>query len=464
MSDLPPALLYALKDAPGFDLASFVAVHKRGDRVNAIRINPLKRPDPDGEDPLSDLPLASPVPWSEGAYYLRERPAFFLDPLWHGGAYYVQDPSSMSIGFAIQHAAPPGPLRILDLCAAPGGKSTQLASVMPAGSLLVANEVIGSRTAVLEENLVKWGAPGVMITRNDPRDFGGLDEFFDVILIDAPCSGSGLFRKDPAAAAEWSPDLVELCSRRQQRITADVMGSLKPGGLLIYSTCSYSPLENEAIAAFLTSRFPLEPLGIPFDPAWGIVESSDGRGQGYRFYPDKLEGEGFFLSLFQKKGTPGERRPRKPSSRHRGVFSPLDKQRMKILAPWVKRPEAYVAGEWNGQLVLVTEAVHDALDTLSGQLRMVRAGCAAGKIVRDQFIPEHALAMSAWAGTDVPRIALSREEAISYLRKDPFMLPDDLRGWMMVTYQGVGLGWVKGVGGRVNNYYPTAWRIRKAAG
>lgn len=467
MSDLPQAFLDSLHDAPGFDRASFEAVHSEADRVNAIRGNPRKRPEARTDHPLGRLKLAAPVPWCEQGYYLRERPVFSRDPLWHAGAYYVQDASSMSLDFALRCLVPAGPLRMLDLCAAPGGKTTLLAAAMAPGSFVVANEVIASRTPVLEENVVKWGAPGIIVTRSDPRDFGGLEGFFDVIMIDAPCSGSGLFRKDPGARKEWSESLVELCHSRQQRICADVMGALKPGGLLVYSTCSYSIQEDEQIADFLMENFLLDPLPLPFDARWGIVESRSpgGKALGYRFYPDRLAGEGFYLAAFRKPGEVPQRRPRPENKRSgRGSdsgFQPLDRARRGILAPWVEDLEdQFQPVDWRGEVILATPEMASVLDMLASRLRIVSPGRRAGKFVRDQFIPDHGLAMSAVVHPGVPRIAVSKQDAIRYLMKASIELPDDPRGWVLVTYEGVGLGWVKGVGGRVNNYYPTPWRIR----
>lgn len=469
MTYLPAQLLRSLQDAPGFDETSFKAVHETGDRITAVRFHPSKAFPGGAGDAHAlypELPLTTPVPWSEDGYYLRERPAFYLDPLWHAGAYYVQDASSMSLQFAFrQMSDPAAPLRILDLCAAPGGKSTLMAGMMSPGSLLVSNEVIGSRVGILRENMIKWGVPGVVVTGSDPRDFGRLPGFFDVVLIDAPCSGSGLFRKDPAAVGEWSAEQVAVCSQRQRRILRDALPSLKPGGLLMYATCSYSPEENEAITGWLGEEFQMESLSIPFPPEWGILESRPvpGRVGGYRFYPDKLAGEGFFLACLRKPGDPAGGEASGRQSRGRRPAVPVMAPReQKIWAPWIDGSAESAMILWGGSQVVTTDRVAADLDRLSGALRIVSVGCALGKVVRDQCIPDHALAMATVLDRGIPSVALDRGAAIRFLRKETPEFPEKARGWLLATYHGIGLGWLKGLGGRLNNYYPTAWRIRKS--
>src|SRR4030095_5372686 len=207
-------------------------------------------------------------------YYLPERPVFTLDPLFHAGVYYVQEASSMFLEQALKQSVDLSqPIKILDLCAAPGGKSTLIESLLNEESLLVSNEVIKTRVNVLQENITKWGGKNVVVTNNDAKDFARLENYFDVIVVDAPCSGSGLFRKDPEAVAEWSPGNVALCSQRQMRILADVFPSLKKNGILIYSTCSYSEKEDELILDWIKESFEVRSLRFDVQPAWQIVES-----------------------------------------------------------------------------------------------------------------------------------------------------------------------------------------------
>ena len=245
------------------------------------------------------------VQWSSNGFYLQKRPSFTLDPLFHAGAYYVQEASSMFLEEALKQTVDLSqPIKILDLCAAPGGKSTLIQSVINNESLLVSNEVIKTRVNILSENITKWGAANVIVTNNDAKDFQRLPNYFDVIVVDAPCSGSGLFRKDREAISEWSEQNVHLCSQRQQRILADVLPALKEDGVLIYSTCSYSEEEDEQIADWLVEEFKVQSLKFKVEEEWGIVEtqSSKQNASGYRFYPDKVKGEGFFIAVFKKGG------------------------------------------------------------------------------------------------------------------------------------------------------------------
>jgi len=232
---LPESFLNSLQGLPGFDKESFIRVHEQGEQVTSLRLNPAKPIDNSAHTFLNNT---SSIPWCNNGYYLSERPSFVMDPLWHAGAYYVQEASSMFVQYILNELVPDTKGKIaLDLCAAPGGKSTLMASHFKQG-LVVANETIKSRNAILVENITKWGTDQVVVTQNDPSHFKSLPQFFDLILIDAPCSGSGLFRKDPAAIEEWSMDSVQHCSTRQTRILEESLDALKEGGYLIYSTCS----------------------------------------------------------------------------------------------------------------------------------------------------------------------------------------------------------------------------------
>ena len=229
-----------------------------------IRVNTEKR--------SADL-LATKVPWASDAYYLDERPTFTFDPLFHAGSYYVQEASSMFVEQALRCYMPEKPLRALDLCAAPGGKSTLVRSLLPSGSLLVANEVMRNRVQILAENLTKWGCPDVVVTNSSSADFTQLKGFFDIILTDVPCSGEGMFRKDAISIEEWSPENVTLCWKRQQEIIADIWPALKPGGLLIYSTCTYNTKEDEENIKWIAQEYGAEILPIPINPEWNPLFS-----------------------------------------------------------------------------------------------------------------------------------------------------------------------------------------------
>lgn len=441
---LPAALLNSLQGLKGFDKKSFEEVHASGEQITSIRLNPFKR---------ATIPKQqSKVPWAEHGYYLEARPSFTFDPLFHAGCYYVQEASSMFLEQAFRWATDLSKqLRVLDLCAAPGGKSTHIQSLISKDSLLVSNEVIRSRAAVLKDNIVKWGSPNVVVTNNDPKDFARLKNYFDVIVVDAPCSGSGLFRRDPDAIAEWSENNVQLCSQRQQRILADVWPALKNEGILIYSTCSYSRQEDEDIVSWLKTAFSLTPLKLPFDPEWGIT-LSDGC---YRFWPDKVKGEGFFIACFQKKEG-DEFVAAKIKSRP----EPITNKESTIINNWV-RPDGLSFVRHAETVYAWPKVLYNDFNLLLGQLRVIYSGVLTGVLMRDKLVPDHALAMSGICSASVGKIELTYEEAIKYLQRKELRLDTQVKGWYLAAFQGHPLGWINILPNRINNYYPKELRILK---
>lgn len=458
MSLVPQQLVHALRNLDGFDENAFLEAHAEGKPPVSIRLNPLK-PFP---ETLAPAPFGERVPWCENGYYLHERPAFIFDPLLHGGAYYVQEASSMFVSHALKTCGAEAPgLKVLDLCAAPGGKSTLIQSILAENSLLVSNEVIKSRAAILEENLTKWGGANTVVSNNDPRDFQKLQGFFDGIVVDAPCSGSGLFRKDPAAIDEWSEQNVALCSQRQQRILADVWPALKEGGFLIYSTCSYSIEENEHITDWMLEELGGESVPLDIPDNWGImaVQSPLKNGYGYRFFPDRIKGEGFYLCCITK--TTGSAKPSRthtgrkttsvPAQVHQQVATLLDKDFRFSLLP---------VGQ---QYAVLPAGMEEEIALLQSALYLKKAGVLAGMPSRKEWIPEHALALSPSLRHDVPEWELTLQETLTYLRKEDMQATAPFTGWGIVKYGGVPLGWIKALSNRVNNYYPAAWRILKKA-
>ena len=354
-------------------------------------------------------------------------------------------------------------LKVLDLCAAPGGKTTLLASLINNESLLVANEVIRNRAKILEENVVKWGASNVVVTNQDPKYLSGLDEYFDMILVDAPCSGEGLFRKDSKALEKWSVNLVDLCAARQKRILANAVQLLKPGGTLIYSTCTYNDFENMDNVKWLCREFSMEslPLNTPSD--WGIVEKKEKVGAGYQFYPHRLKGEGFFISCFRKKeGILPEWNYAK-----RNLMFPrlqkLHKKKKTLLRPWINNQENY--SFWvNGK-----EEVFAIPKNLVEEIKWIQSQVSSilwevfliGTFKNTQFIPSHSLALHSQLLSDsLPRLELNHKQALAYLKKEYFPTELNNPGWLLFTYHNFPLGWVKVLHKRINNYYPKEWRIR----
>jgi NOL1/NOP2/sun family putative RNA methylase len=452
---LPASFIDSLQNIKGFDKDAFQKIHESNEQVTSIRFNPAKS---------TSFPIAafhfqlSKVSWSTNGFYLSERPSFTLDPLFHAGLYYVQEASSMFLEQAIRQTADVSkPIKILDLCAAPGGKSTLIQSLLNDKSLLVSNEVIKTRANILTENIIKWGAANVIVTNNDPKDFQRLPNYFDAIVVDAPCSGSGLFRKDPNAIAEWSVQNVQLCSQRQQRIIADVMPSLKEGGVLIYSTCSYSAEEDEAIADWLVDELKMESLQLKVDEAWGIVETASEKhaAAGYRFYPDKVKGEGFFIAAFRKLTM--ENREWKTGKMKQS--EKLAAKEIDIVRPYLKNADGFFFIKQNEEAIAMPMHLAEDLSAIQQNLYIKKAGVRMGCIIRNDLIPHHELAAGAIIHPDIPVVEADKATALQYLRRQDIQVETAIKGWSLISYQQLPLGWAKILAGRINNYYPKDWRI-----
>lgn len=409
------------------------------------------------------------VPWASSVgFYLENRPTFTFDPLFHAGCYYVQEASSMFVERVLREYVHE-PVVMLDLCAAPGGKSTLCRSVLPEGSLLVANEVMRNRSQILAENLIKWGHPEVVVTNNDPADFTDLTHMFDVILTDVPCSGEGMFRKDPVAVDEWSVENVDICWKRQRRILTDIWPSLKPGGLLIYSTCTFNREEDEDNVAWIAKELGADVLSVPVEEAWGITGNlTGGDFPVYRFLPHKTKGEGFFLAVLRKHAdileeTPKRLMPSKCSGKKKkGKDAKQPLQVPREAKNWLSQADAYQLAVKDTSIVAFPKSYEEEYVLLQQQLKVIHAGITLGEMKGKDLIPHHSLAMStALAGEVFPKAELTYEQAIAYLRKEGLILNADVpRGYVLVTYQQVPLGFVKNIGNRANNLYPQEWRIR----
>ena len=422
------------------------------------------------------LPVeGNPVPWAPSGIYLEHRPTFTFDPLFHAGCYYVQEASSMFVETALRQYAD-HPVVMLDLCAAPGGKSTLCRSVLPEGSLLVANEVIRNRSQILAENLIKWGHPDVVVTNNDPSDFTPLENLFDVILTDVPCSGEGMFRKDEVAVEEWSVENVDVCWQRQRRILTDIWPTLKPGGLLIYSTCTFNREEDEDNVAWIARELGAEVLEVPIDDARGITGNLVGGDfPVYRFLPHKTKGEGFFLAVLRKRRfmdgkaslyeaqsvtlrLPTRKLKKGKENRSKAQPLPIPKE----AKTWLAEADGFVF-EMKETTVTAFPKIHaEVLAVLQTSLKIIHAGVTIGEVKGKDFIPQHSLAMStALSGDAFQKAEVTYEQAIAYLRKEGLVLDTDVpRGYVLLTYQQIPLGFVKNIGNRANNLYPQEWRIR----
>lgn len=409
---------------------------------------------------------AGRVPWSSTGVYLDRRLTFTFDPLFHAGCYYVQEASSMFVEQALKQYVGEAPAVMLDLCAAPGGKSTHARSVLPVGSLLVANEVIRNRSQILAENLTKWGHPGVVVTNNDPADFADLEDFFDVILTDVPCSGEGMFRKDPVAVSEWSPENVDICWQRQRRIVSDIWSSLKPGGLLIYSTCTYNTKEDEENICWIRDEFGAEILPVNVSDDWNITGNllAGDDFPVYRFLPHRTKGEGFFLAALRKPEADSLQTRYKSASAQgkKKVASGVSKEQLAVVRGWLLSPDDYELSVNGTNITAFPKDYLPELSPLQQSLRVVQAGVALAEVKGKDLIPSHALAMSQILRDDIfPHEEVSYEQAIAYLRKEAIVLSGEAsRGYVLLTYMNIPLGFVKNIGNRANNLYPQEWRIR----
>jgi 16S rRNA C967 or C1407 C5-methylase (RsmB/RsmF family)/NOL1/NOP2/fmu family ribosome biogenesis protein len=446
----PQNFLASLSAENGFDEQNFINAHQFLDAPTSIRLNPFKP---------SALKTDQQVPWCAEGFYLNTRPSFTFDPLFHAGCYYVQEASSMFIDHILKHIRQnkQHPVKVLDLCAAPGGKSTLLNSAIGADDLLVANEIIKTRVPVLTDNLSRWGQSNVIVSNNDPKDIGRLKSFFDIILVDAPCSGSGMFRKDPQAMNEWSEANVELCHQRQERILADILPALNQDGYLIYSTCSYSHQENEDILDWLCLEFDLESIRIPIYKEWGIVEteSAQQKAWGYRFYPGQVKGEGLFAACLKKRNNTGDLGTFKNNMQQKISSKEIDQ-----VKTYINNPDSFYYFKVNDDWLAINREHKEILNILQRHLYLKKSGVRVGKLMGKDLIPDHELALSTIINKDaVLQTPLNHDQAIQYLRRDNIDISTTEKGWSLMTFEGHALGWAKLLPNRINNYYPKEIRI-----
>ncbi len=415
----------------------------------SIRLNPGKT------YPLDDT--YEKVPWCDTGYYLPGRLPFTFDPLFHTGVYYVQEASSMFVGYILRQLIKE-PVILLDLCAAPGGKTTLALSSLPQGSFVISNEYVPQRAVILAENVIKWGNPYCAVTNASPADYGKLEEAFDVLMIDAPCSGEGMFRKDPASITEWSPRNIKNCVQRQRTIINDVWNSLRPGGIAIYSTCTYNTDENEDMAEYLCRELGCKPVSVSYPQEWGITRQLKGDIPFYRFLPHKTRGEGFSATVVRK---PDESR----TTVRKGVRVGKNAD-IKIPAEvksMMRTPEAYKFGTYAGGAIYALPKEITLPSHFPGNIKLLHAGITVAEPKGKDWIPHHSLLSTFEYRCDAfPDIPLTIDEARAYLRREALPRTATGRGHATVSYAGVPIGWVKQVGVRSNNLYPQEWRIRSS--
>ena len=415
--------------------------------VTSVRLHPTKG---------QGLSFGERVPWHPSGYYLEQRPVFTLDPLFHAGAYYVQEASSLFLREALlQTVELDAPLAVLDLCAAPGGKSTLLLSELNPDSLLVANEIVPARVPALRHNLTKWGYPNYIASNHHPEDFKNLAGFFDLVVVDAPCSGEGLFRKDPRAIGEWSAEHAWQCALRQQKILEAAIPLTKPQGIIIYSTCTFNPDENEKNIAHWLEEYPVELVRLKVPDSWGIESGK----YGYHFYPHRLKGEGFFITAL--RNTSHSVPPRHKVKSLKGL-SKLNKEKEAIVQQWIdpNYPLKYFQ-KGNDDLVGIPENLFEKIAVVVSALKKRSAGIRLGSIKGGKLVPAHQMSQSLALSKNLPRVELTKDEALYFLKKEDFSLPTlSPAGWNLVTFQGLGLGWIKKLPNRANNYLPNEFRIK----
>jgi NOL1/NOP2/sun family putative RNA methylase len=379
------------------------------------------------------------VPWCPDGYYVPRGLRPGKDPLHAAGAYYLQEPSAMAPAQAL--AVRPG-MRVLDLCAAPGGKSTQLAQAMGGEGVLVANEIHPARARILLENVERMGVTNAVVLNETPaRVAAHFGAWFDAVLVDAPCSGEGMFRRDEKAAEEWSADAPQRCHERQMEILDCAARCLRGGGTLVYSTCTYNRTENERTVEAFLERHPdfaldegLKMEGIPC------------KGGMAHLYPHQLRGEGHFLARM-RRGAGGEsERSRLPLEGAEQRYLQFARENLVSYAP----AGFWTQGEW---LYAPPEGTPDVRG-----LKVLRAGVQVGRLLPGRMEPAHALALALRPEQAIRREAVGREDALRFLAGEA--LEGEMKGWGLVTYRGFALGWGKGSDGQIKNHIPKGLRVK----
>lgn len=398
---------------------------------------------------------AEPVSWCSNGYYLQNRPSYTLDPLFHTGCYYPQEASGMFLRQVVEQTTDLSRnLRVLDLCAAPGGKSTLLSGLISQESLLVANDTIRSRASILTETITKWGYGNTLVTQNDPAAFSALEGYFDIIFVDAPCSGEGMFRTE-IAAKEWSESSANHCSDRQKRILMDIWPALKENGLLVYSTCTFNPGENEENIKWLIDRKKADSLRLDISSFNGITEIDFQGIFSYGFHPGKIRGEGFFISAM-----------RKTDSQKNIIFKNIRKTELHPDRNDLKEAERLTNFQverffrWGDELFAAPCNMDEYLH-LYRTLKVVKTGTKLFSVRNGKYLPSHEIALSVVLKNEVfPKNDVDLSGALAFMRRDNFNLLQAAKGWNLVTYKGINIGFVNNLGNRVNNYFPVEFRIR----
>ena len=446
--------------------ATLAAALESGECPTSIRLNPFK---------AADYAVARAeddgiVPWcSLSGHYLKHRPDFTFDPLFHAGMYYVQEAASMFIHHAVRHYIAT-PVRMLDLCAAPGGKSTALRAALPEGSLLFSNEPMHTRAQILSENIQKFGHEDVIVTNNFPHDYRAAGLSFDAILADVPCSGEGMFRKDEGAREEWSTQNVDNCRRLQREIIGDIWSCLKPGGLLFYSTCTFNAHEDEENVAWIATELGADVLAVPTEKEWNITPAVVGQHPACRFLPGISRGEGLFMAVLRKHGESDEEQTMRLKTEKKKKQKGGKGTAKDSIAPLafgctpLENARDYSLRKLGDSVIAIPSRWAESYDRAASALKIMHAGVCLGTQKGKDIIPSQSLALSRnLAKGAFPSVEVSYAEALSYLRHEAVTLPEDApRGLVLLTYGGTPIGFEKNIGPRANNLYPKEWCIKSS--
>jgi 16S rRNA C967 or C1407 C5-methylase (RsmB/RsmF family)/NOL1/NOP2/fmu family ribosome biogenesis protein len=439
MLKLPDEFIERAKEFAGKEHEQFISSLSSPSPVS-LRLNPFKR--------SNSFSSVETIPWSSEGRYLEERPSFTLDPYFHAGCYYVQDASSqfLEIPFLQAKNILNRRLKVLDLCAAPGGKSTHILSMLAEDDVLVSNEMIPSRNNILRQNIIKWGCANVIVTQNDPSQLASMKGVFDIVVIDAPCSGEGLFRKDNEAVEEWSVDNVRRCAVRQMEILSHAVSMLRPDGFLIYSTCTFEQEENDDQVERLINDHGLEKVSIDYSSE-NILKTK----HGLAFFPHRIRGEGFYISMLRNNGEdkiisikPGK----------------VQREQSIHFEEYISSPEQFVLWKNEDRLYAIPKSNFDLFSFMQKNYYLRLAGVNLGELKGNDFIPSDAIAFSKNLNPNVHSVNLRKEDALTYLRGGSPAI-DAPNGFVLVRYDNFALGWVKKINQRINNYYPKGYRIHR---
>ncbi len=451
MIDLPESFVKRIKSDLGEVEAAQLCAALDGNAPISIRYNPLK---------CSDIPHDKQIGWSQFGHYLESRPSFTLDSDFHAGLYYVQEASSQFIGHILSDEETLG-AKVLDMCAAPGGKTTLYSTLVGADGLVVANDIDKGRVAVLADNVRKWGVGNTLVSCNQPQQIAQAKGWFDIVAVDAPCSGEGMFRRGDIAREEWSENSVNICAQRQKEILESAWQTLRPGGVMIYSTCTFNHTENEGVLEWFDSEYSEQTdsyQDVTIEDSWGIVAGRVGDFQTFRFYPHRAKGEGLFVSVVRKSSDSKCKKANLKSRKK--IMTQLDRASTKECEKWVKNPKSLHFSLIADRVYMHPQSCWEDIRILSESLNIIYSGVAMGQIFKGKLKPDYALALYYNLNREnISCVEVGDDDVLNYLRKTTIEHNQFSEGINLVVARGAAVGFVKRIGARVNNLYSNSLRI-----